>query len=210
MNSTNITNSNLEFRKIPSLRFLYEINSNGTILRNVKSKKQIKINLSFHHTKTGYYESFIRNRDGDGHPRRVSIAHLVCECWHGPRPDGMEVDHIDRNSRNNDYRNLRYVTRSKQMKNRDYTNIAACGSLNLQEHRELISKSVEMKNLKSGEVLYFKSLSSASRYLANYYRKSDADDITKLINKFSYRLGAYRSRILDFDCFYNEQYVIFS
>ena len=31
-------NSNLEFRKIKSLQFLYEINENGTIIRNVKSK----------------------------------------------------------------------------------------------------------------------------------------------------------------------------
>lgn len=35
-------NSNLEFRKIPSLDFLYEINENGTIFRNVKSKNRTK------------------------------------------------------------------------------------------------------------------------------------------------------------------------
>ena len=38
-----MNNSNLEFRKIKSLKFLYEINENGTILRNVKSKKHIKM-----------------------------------------------------------------------------------------------------------------------------------------------------------------------
>ena len=32
-------NSNLEFGKIKSLNFLYEVNENGTIFRNVKSKK---------------------------------------------------------------------------------------------------------------------------------------------------------------------------
>ena len=32
---TQKTNSNLEFRKIKSLNFLYEVNSNGTIFRNV-------------------------------------------------------------------------------------------------------------------------------------------------------------------------------
>ena len=35
--------ANLEFRKVKSLLFLYEINSNGTIVRNVKSKKRTKI-----------------------------------------------------------------------------------------------------------------------------------------------------------------------
>ena len=37
MNDKN--NSNLEFRKIKSLKFFFEINENGTIVRNVKSKK---------------------------------------------------------------------------------------------------------------------------------------------------------------------------
>lgn len=48
-----MNNSNLEFRKIPSLDFLYEVNSNGTILRNVKSKKQSKIVLDMHHANNG-------------------------------------------------------------------------------------------------------------------------------------------------------------
>ena len=54
-----VNNSNLEFRKIKSLSYLYEINSNGTILRNVKSKRQIKIFLDMHHSKKGYYSAFI-------------------------------------------------------------------------------------------------------------------------------------------------------
>ena len=41
---------------------------------------------------------------------------MVAECWLGEKPEGYEIDHIDRNSQNNDYRNLRYVTRSEQMK----------------------------------------------------------------------------------------------
>ena len=44
-------NANLEFRKIKSLLFLYEINSNGTIVRNVKSKKRTKIQSD----KDGYH-----------------------------------------------------------------------------------------------------------------------------------------------------------
>ena len=46
-------NSNLEFRKIKSTGYLYEINENGTIFRNVKSKKQNKIKLDMHHSKKG-------------------------------------------------------------------------------------------------------------------------------------------------------------
>lgn len=64
-----MNNSNLEFRKIPSLKFLYEINSNGTILRNVKSKKQLKIYPSI----KGYY-SMVRES-------KVFIKDLIYECW---------------------------------------------------------------------------------------------------------------------------------
>ena len=32
-----------EFRKIPSLKFLYEVSDDGRIFRNVKSKRQLKI-----------------------------------------------------------------------------------------------------------------------------------------------------------------------
>ena len=52
-------NSNLEFRKIKSLQFLYEVNENGTIFRNTKSKKQLKIKLDMHNSNKGYYTTWV-------------------------------------------------------------------------------------------------------------------------------------------------------
>ena len=109
---------NREFRKIKSLQFLYEVNDDGTILRNVKSKKHIKIILDYHHSKNGYYVAFV-NLKGKVH--RVPMHRIVAECWLGDRPEGYEIDHIDRNTHNNKYTNLRYVTHSVQMKNRVLT-----------------------------------------------------------------------------------------
>ena len=93
------SNSNLEFRKIKSLNFLYEINENGTIFRNVKSKKQSKIKLDMHHSDYGYYVTFV-HMGGRKNPtfKRVMIHRAVAECWLGECPEGMEVDHIDRNA----------------------------------------------------------------------------------------------------------------
>ena len=46
---------NLEFRKIPSLQFLYEVNSNGTVIRNVKSKRHLKLFKKSHNSNTQYW-----------------------------------------------------------------------------------------------------------------------------------------------------------
>lgn len=106
----------LEFRKIHSLDDKYEINSNGTILRNISLDREIKIKLDSHHSKLGYYSAHIFFNKK---VKRLSIASLVAECWLGKKPSNeYSVDHIDRNPHNNDYHNLRYATVSEQMKNR--------------------------------------------------------------------------------------------
>lgn len=178
-------NSNLEFRKIPSLGFLYEINENGTIFRNVKSKKQNKIKLDMHHSKCGYYVTFCRYK---GKPTRVMIHKIVAECWLGPCPEGMEVDHIDRNSHNNDYRNLRYVTKSEQMKNRDHSKISERGSQNLKEARQRRMKSVRIYKDDFSQI--FESYAECSRYLGCYYNNDP--------EKFRYRLKRKSKKIQDF------------
>lgn len=159
-------NSNLEFRKIKSLKFLYEVNSNGTILRNVKSKKQAKIFLDYHHSKAGYYAAFVHIKLNGSETTRVMIHKVVAECWLGEKPEGYEIDHIDRNSHNNDYRNLRYVTHSEQMKNRQLSDriikqaTANCLNYTLTQ----IAKPVELQ--KDGSVLRFQSITKAAEYIA--------------------------------------------
>ena len=180
-------NSDREFRKIKSLNFLYEVNSNGTILRNVKSKKQIKIVLDFHHSKTGYYFAWLCLKNK---VRRVSIAKVVAECWLGDKPEGYEIDHVDRNSRNNDYRNLRYVTKSEQMKNRDYSKIAARGIINLETYRKTIMKPVVLVDA-TGFYIAYESIMAAARFLACYYGQST--------EAMRYKLKRRRNRIYDFD-----------
>lgn len=192
MNNKN--NSNLEFRKIKSLKFLYEVNENGTIIRNVKSKKQLKIKLDFHHSEKGYYTTFVRigGRRPDARTIRVPIHKVVAECWLGDKPDGLEIDHIDRNSHNNHYTNLRYVTKSEQMKNRDHTNISAKGKQNLLAHIESIKKPVRIIGL--GQDLVLESIAECARYLASVYGKPS--------EHFRAKLKKHRSHIYDYDIIY--------
>ena len=187
------TNSNLEFRKIKSLKYLYEINENGTIFRNVKSKKQSKIKLDMHHSETGYYATFV-HLGGRKNPeiKRVMIHRVVAECWLGEIPDGYEVDHIDRNSHNNDYRNLRIVTKSEQMKNRNHSNISKTGSKNLEDARRI--RMVPVKLQKDNTELKFESISSCAKFLASEYNKG--------FDAVRDRLKKRRSHIYDYDVFY--------
>lgn len=186
-------NSNLEFRKIKSLNFLYEVNENGTIFRNVKSKKQSKIKLDMHHSDYGYYATFV-HMGGRKNPtvKRVMIHRAVAECWLGDCPEGMEVDHIDRNAHNNHYTNLRYVTRSDQMKNRDHSGISARGSQNLQAARE--RRMIPVRIVGEGNTYEFPSKAECARFLSRHY-DMDAE-------KLRWRLKMGRSHIFDFDVIY--------
>lgn len=186
-----MNNSNLEFRKIKSLNFLYEINSNGTIFRNVKSKKQNKIVLDYHYSKNGYYKTMVHLKTGT---KRVMIHRVVAECWLGDCPDGMEVDHIDRNTHNNDYRNLRYVNHSGQMKNRQLSDriIGQAKQNCLNYSLSILAKKVKIKY--NDEIIEFRSLTKCAEFLANKYN-------TKVESE-RYKLKRRRHHIHDYDIIY--------
>ena len=114
--NSNLEHKYAEFRKIPSLQFLYEVNGDGTVIRNVKSKRHLTIRADYHHSESGYKATFVNIK---GKVHRVMVHKVVAECWLGTAPDELpEVDHINRDSQDNRFDNLRYVSHSGQMKNR--------------------------------------------------------------------------------------------
>ena len=181
--------SNREFRKIPSLKFLYEVSEDGRIFRNVKSKKQNKIIIDYHHSTKGYCFTFICR---DGKVQRIPIARVVAECWLGEKPEGYEIDHKDRNSLNNHYTNLRYVTKSQQMKNRNHSNISKVGKANLANYVQTIMKPVKL--VKDSVEKEFESQTAAARYLAVEFDKT----VEHIRTKFKKR----RKNIYGYDVIY--------
>lgn len=181
--------TNREFRKIASLKFLYEVSEDGRIFRNVKSKKQNKIIVDYHHSPAGYCFTFIcRN----GKVQRIPIARVVAECWLGEKPEGYEIDHIDRNSLNNHWTNLRYVTKSEQMKNRDHSGISKIGTANLEAARRQRMKSLTLLN--GDEQITFESQTGAARWLAG--------KVCKTVEHIRYKFKRQRSHVYGYDVIY--------
>ena len=73
-----MANSNREFRKIPSLNFLYEVSKDGRSFRNVKSKKESKILVDYCHLEKVYRYTFVNIK---GHTQKVSISKVVSETF---------------------------------------------------------------------------------------------------------------------------------
>jgi hypothetical protein len=53
----------------------------------------------------------------DGKRINYLFHHLVAKCFIGERPEGLVIDHIDRDSLNNNVSNLRYITQKENMIN---------------------------------------------------------------------------------------------
>ena len=183
-------NKSRAFRKIPSLKYLFEINSDGTILRNVKSKKRVRQYKHSHNSKTKYWSVDLMSG-------RKSIHNLVAECWLGPKPEGCQTDHIDKNSLNNDYRNLRYVTKSEQMLNRDYSKFQDKLLKNLASRNGGKLEEVILK--RNGEEQKFSSTVKAARFLTTIYPE-------KKEKSFKDKFYCRRSHIFDYDISYREYY----
>ena len=153
-----------EYRKLKSLKFLYEINSKGE-LRNIKSKKIVKGYVE----RNGYVRVRIENKCLGG-VIRTSIHQLVAEAFI-PNPENKpEINHIDRNRANNDVSNLEWVTHSENMKHSYNFGI---NHQPLEDYRNSAKRKVT-----NGEK-EFESISSAAQWLFESGRtKSKASGIS--------------------------------
>ena len=183
-------NANLEFRKIPSLQFLYEVNGDGTIIRNARSKRHLKCFKKSHNSKTEYWCTQVNIKHC---VKKVFLHKVVAECWLGQKPEGMQVDHIDRNSLNNHHSNLRYVTKSEQMLNRDYSQFLDKILGNLATKNNGVINPVRLSNAQ-GFSMEFSTARRAAKFLAELYGKKE--------KSFNDKFHLRRKHIFDYDVTY--------
>lgn len=89
----------------------YSVSNTGLVVRVAGhfTSKRLGVPLKQHVDSAGLGYQLVRLCK-DSKPQSRSVHVLVCEAFHGPRPPGMQVDHIDGNPSNNHASNLRWVT----------------------------------------------------------------------------------------------------
>lgn len=170
----------------------YEVSNFGNIRRNGKNIKGSILNSG------GGYKYFQIQRDG----KRINYLfhHLVAKLFIGERPDGMVIDHIDRNSLNNNVSNLRYITQLENMHN---TSTYRSDILETDKkkrnnilNRERDRKNGRVKNLRkpkgSGYIIQRKSgnwkltiVVNKVRYIKTFKTKEEAEDYRNSITNIS-------------------------
>lgn len=145
-----------EFRKLKSLKFLYEINSDG-VLRNVKSKRVIRGYVEAN----GYVRVKLENKSL-GSVVRTTIHRLVAEAF-VPNPLNLpEVNHKNSNRSDNRAENLEWTSHSDNMKHAYHEGANSDGvKKGLAVHWERSKREVT-----NGERV-FESISKAGSWLAS-------------------------------------------
>lgn len=169
-----------EFRKLKSLKFLYEINECG-VLRNVKSKKIVAGSKE----NNGYQRVRIENKCLGG-VVRTSIHQLVAEAFL-PNPNRLpEINHIDTDKQNNHVSNLEWTDHRQNMKH------AYAHGINrkpLRDYSESTRKSV------TNGIQKFESISEAAKWLADNGKAKNTTSaiagISSVTRKKRHTFGGY-------------------
>ncbi len=94
----------------------YKGSTEGRVFNTNFFKKGIECEVSyFQHAQLADYVGF--GLYCDGKTKNYSVHRFIWECFNGPIPDGLEVDHIDGDPKNNKLENLRLGTHKANCNN---------------------------------------------------------------------------------------------
>ena len=122
------TTTTVEWRCAPGFSS-WEVSSEGEI-RNRKTKRIRKC------TDNGYGYLKVNLCNDRGRHKSAKVHVLVALAFHGPRPDGMQVAHVDGNRHNNRAENLTYASPTENALHMRYHGTAPCPIVAKQNERE--------------------------------------------------------------------------
>ena len=154
----------------------YEISNFGNCRRKRKCGEYLTIKGSINNAGSGY-KYFQVQRGG----KRINkfFHYLVAEAFIGERPEGLVIDHIDRNTLNNNVSNLRYITQKENTHNNRLYRTDITTNDPKERHniinREYLSKpeNREKKNKRANERYYENREVVLKRQKEYYARKKE-------------------------------------
>lgn len=156
-----------DLKKIEYMGFVNPIDDlwvdrTGAVIRiKEKDNKYYEGNLSPKKDRSGYYKVGCTSRKG-----AITIHELVMLAFVGPRPEGKQIDHRDRNKANNKLENLRYVTPKENMENVDKAKHHRYYGRYMLDTKTFIDN--EGNRIKMEPEEYLKKLKAEKRYFAYY------------------------------------------
>ncbi len=144
----------------------YLVYTNG----DIKSKSTGNM-LKPHRIKTGYHNVCLEYK---GKRRCVSVHRLVGECHIDNHENKPHVDHIDRNTDNNDISNLRWATLSENAQNKGIYKSNKTGYKNISFHKKS-NRVIYAKQLSLDSKIYksFKTIDEAIEFKNNYEKENN-------------------------------------
>jgi len=92
----------------------YEVSNIGNVRRMLLNGEYNYLKCSINNRGYKYFQ-ILRNKERTNFLIHIAVAKLFI----GERPEGLVIDHIDRNKLNNDVSNLRYITQKENSFNHD-------------------------------------------------------------------------------------------
>ena len=157
----------------------YEVSNFGNVRKKLLSGEYKILKCSILKTGKGY-KYFQINRE----KKRINylVHHLVAKLFIGERPDNLVIDHIDRNTLNNNISNLRYITQKENTHNTDRF-IECIDEKDTKKRHKIVNKKYREEHKEEIQIKNKEYQDKNKEHIKEYLKKRYEDKKEELIKK---------------------------